>query len=108
MDKDVLELAPSVSAVRAWGPSHRAALAAETPAAFSVRSATVTAASALRQASSASYMTLAMPQGCRHWAGVRPTGPRWRISAQWNMAVCPFTARTTSRTVTCFAGRASR
>lgn len=94
--------------MRAWGPSQRAARAAETPAAFSVRSATVTAASAFRQASSASYMTLAMPHGCPHWAGVRPTGPRWRISVQWNMAVGPFTARTTLRTVTCCGGRASR
>jgi hypothetical protein len=101
-------LDPSVNPVRAWGPSQRAARAAETPAAFSVRSATLTAARALRQASSASYMTLAMPHGRRHWAGVRPTGPCWRISAQWNMAVCPFTARTTSRTVICPAGRASR
>jgi hypothetical protein len=98
----------SVNPVRAWGPSQRAARSAETSVAFSVRSATVTAARALRQASSAPYMTLAMPQGCRHWAGVRPTGPRWRISAQWNMAVCPFTPRTTSRTVICAAGRASR
>ena len=98
----------SINPARTWGPSQRAARSAETPAAFSVRSATVTAARALRQASSASYMTLAMPQGCRHWAGVRPTGPRWRISAQWNMAVCPFTARTTSRTEICSAPRASR
>jgi hypothetical protein len=50
------------SPVRAW-PSQRAARSAETSAAFSVSSATVTAARALRQASSASYMTLAMPHG---------------------------------------------
>jgi hypothetical protein len=98
----------SINPGRAWGPSQRAARSAETPAAFSVSSATVTAARALRQASSAPYMTLAMPQGCRHWSAVRPTGPRWRISAQWNMAVSPFTPRTTSRTVICSAGRASR
>ena len=65
-DKDGPGLDRSVNPLRAWGPSQRAARSADTSVAFSVRSATVTAARALRQASSAPYMTLAMPQGCRH------------------------------------------